>query len=137
MRVLVDTCVIVDYLLNRKDFSKEAEKVIMPVVKKTIYGFITVKSLMDIHYVVKKYLHNENDTRDVIGILLDSFVLVDSTAQDAIKALSSEIKDYEDALMTETAENIGVDYVVTRNIKDFKKTNVQIITPTKLASIIS
>lgn len=137
MRVLFDTCVIVDYLLNRKDFSKEAEKVIMPVVNKTIYGFITVKSLMDIHYVVKKYLHNENDTRDVIGILLDSFVLVDSTAQDAIKALSSEIKDYEDALMTETAKNIGVDYVVTRNIKDFKKTNVQIITPTKLASIIS
>ena len=137
MRILFDTCIIIDYLLNRNEFSNEAKKVIMPVVDKTTYGFITVKSLMDIHYIVKKYLHNEKDTRNIINILLESFILVDSTAQDATKALTSNINDFEDALMVESAKSIKADCIVSRNIKDFKKSDIPVITSKELLSMIA
>ena len=137
MRVLFDTCIIVDFLLNRKEFADEAEKVIIPVTEKMFYGFITVKSLMDTHYIIKKYLHDEEKTREILNILLQSFILVDSTKQDAINALTSDIKDFEDALMVETAKNIKADYIVSRNIKDFKKSVIPTVTSKQLLSIIS
>lgn len=136
MRVLFDTCIIIDYLLNRKNLSEDAKKVIIPVVENTLYGFITVKSLMDIYYIIRKYLHDENKTRDIINTLLDSFVLLDSTKADAIKALVSNCHDYEDALMIETAKSYDMDYIVTRNIKDYKNSSIPVIIPNKLHSII-
>lgn len=137
MRVLFDTCIIIDYLLKRKDLSEDAKKIIIPVVENTIYGFITVKSLMDIYYIIKKHLHSETKTRDIINTILDSFVLLDSTRQDAIKALVSDCHDYEDALMIETAKSYNMDYIVTRNIKDYKNSSIPVMVPNKLYSMIS
>jgi len=137
MKVLFDTCIIVDYLLDRKDFANEAEKVIIPVIEKMFYGYITVKSLMDTHYIIKKYLHNEEKTREIINILLESFILVDSTKKDTINALTSSIKDFEDALMVESAKSIKIDYIVSRNVKDFKNSSIPTITSKQLLSIIS
>ena len=137
MRVLFDTCIIIDYFLNRNEFSNDAKKIILSVTDDTLCGFITVKSLMDIYYIIRKHLHNENKTRDIIHILLDSFILLDSTKLDAIKALALKNNDYEDALMIESAISNNIDYIVTRNIKDYKNSSIPIISPKNLYSLIN
>ena len=100
MIVMIDTCVVLDYLLDREPFVYDAEKLLVKVAEEEIQGLITVKSLMDIHYILKHTLHKEEKVRDTITTLLDSLMLVDSTAEDAIRALSSRITDYEDAIKT-------------------------------------
>ena len=77
--------------------------------------------------VFKKTVYTK--TRDTITTLLDSLMLVDSTAEDAIRALSSRITDYEDALMVETANSCNCDRIITRNKKDYKNSNVLVMTP--------
>ena len=52
MIVLFDTCVILDYLLDRTPYADDAEELMIRVSAEEIKGLITVKSLMDIHYVV-------------------------------------------------------------------------------------
>ena len=121
MIVMIDTCVVLDYLLDREPFVYDAEKLLVKVAEEEIQGLITVKSLMDIHYILKHTLHKEEKVRDTITTLLDSLMLVDSTAEDAIRALSSRITDYEDALMVETANSCNCDRIITRNKKDYKK----------------
>ena len=54
MRVLVDTCVIVDALQDRKPFSDNAKTIFYAVANKQIDGYISAKSITDIYYIVMK-----------------------------------------------------------------------------------
>ena len=53
MTVLFDTCILLDFLLDREPFADDAEQLLLMIALNDIKGFITVKSLMDIHYVLK------------------------------------------------------------------------------------
>ena len=137
MKILFDTCVILDYLLDREEYSSNAEKLIVKAAQDRIQGLLTVKSLMDIHYVLKHTIHNENSIRNIILTLLDSFALVDSTGENAVRALSSGVNDYEDALMIETAVSYEADGIVTRNIKDYRNSPIRVFSPEELLIVLA
>ena len=50
--------------------------------------------------------------------------LLDTAAMDCRRALSSNMTDYEDAVMAETALRSGCDCIVTRNLKDYKNASI-------------
>ena len=129
MRAIIDTNVVLDYILNRKGFYEDAEKIMELIKEERIDGSITVKSLTDIHYVIKNATNNEQKTREIIKDVLILLRLLDSKSSDAINALFSPINDYEDALLHETAINFDADYIITRNIKDFQKSKIKILSP--------
>ena len=124
MKALIDTCVSLDFIQGREPFFDDAKSVFEAIKDKKIEGFVTVKSLMDIHYVIKHCLHDETPVRSVLQDLLTLLTLVDSKSNDAQKALTSSITDYEDALMCQTALSEGMNCVVT------------VITPADLISIL-
>lgn len=137
MKIIFDTCVILDYLLDREEYSSNAEKLIIKAAQNRLHGLITVKSLMDVHYILKHTIHNEEKIRDIISTLLDSFALVDSTGENAVRALSSDVNDYEDALMIETAVSYEADGIVTRNLKDYQKSPIRIYSPEELLAVLA
>ena len=137
MIVMFDTCIILDYLLDRLPYANAAEKLFMKTVEGKLIGYITVKSLTDIHYVLKHSIHDEIKIRNIINTLLDVFVLIDSSADDVIRALSSKTTDYEDALMIQTAASNNADYIVTRSIKDYTLSPVQVLLPDELLQKIN
>ena len=137
MIVLFDTCVVLDYLMDREPFSNDAYELIKMLVSNRFEGFISVKSVMDIHYIVKKQLNDEPKTRNIIKDLSSIFEIVDSTTYCCLKALNSKIKDYEDALMSETGELMSADFFVTRNIKDYNKSGLSVITPKALIKLLN
>ena len=137
MKIIFDTCVILDYLLDREEYSSNAEKLIIKAAQNRLQGLITVKSLMDVHYILKHTIHNEEKIRDIISTLLDSFALVDSTGENAVRALSSDVNDYEDTLMIETAVSYEADGIVTRNLKDYRKSPIRIYSPEELLAVLA
>ena len=137
MKIIFDTCVILDYLLDREEYSSNAEKLIIKVAQNRLQGLITVKSLMDVHCILKHTIHNEEKIREIISTLLDSFALVDSTGENAVRALSSDVNDYEDALMIETAVSYEADGIVTRNLKDYRKSPIRIYSPEELLAVLA
>lgn len=126
MKVLIDTCVIVDYLEERAGV-EYAEKVLS---MNSVEKYISAKSILDLYYLIHHFTHSNQKTleavRNIINIVDD---VVDTTAQDIYNALSSKTSDYEDAVMIETAKRIGVDAIVTDNIKDYKYSSVKVINP--------
>jgi predicted nucleic-acid-binding protein len=52
------------------------------------------------------------------------------------EALSSEISDFEDAVIEASAKKAGAEYILTRNAKDFKKSAIESITPEELLAVI-
>ena len=136
MKILIDTNVVLDLIQQRQDFYDDAKDVFAAIKDEKIEGFVTVKSLMEIHYVTKHILHDEAKVRAIIQNLLTLVRLMDSSAADASAALNSNINDYEDALMSVTALSNSIDYICTRNIRDYKNSNVTAILPEDLLIII-
>lgn len=130
MRVLVDTCVIIDALQSRAPFSEVAQKLFIYSANKQFEGYITAKSVTDIYYLTHRLTHNDVETRKILSKLFTLFHLLDTTS------LSSEIGDYEDAIMVETAIRSEMDCIVTRNVKDYMKSSVKVCEPSALLKLL-
>ncbi|MBR1382394.1 MAG: PIN domain-containing protein [Ruminococcus sp.] len=137
MKVLIDTCVIIDALQNREPFSKNAQDIFLLAANRRIDAFITAKSVTDIYYLMHRVTHSDKDTRNVLSRLFVLFGLADTVGTDCRYALSSEVSDYEDAVMIETAARTQMDAIVTRNTKDYSKSAVPVLTPEELIQKIS
>ena len=132
MRILIDTCVIIDALQNRKPWSKDAQTLFLMAANRDFDGFISAKSVTDIYYLMHRSTHSDKDTREVLNRLFKLFGLVDTAGNDCRFALSSDVTDYEDAVMIESAVRSQMDCIVTRNVKDYSKSAVPIFTPEEL-----
>lgn len=126
MRVLIDTCVIIDALQSRAPFAEAAQKIFIHSANKRFEGYITAKSVADIYYLTHRLTHSDVETRKILSKLFVLFQLLDTTSIDCRKAISSEIGDYEDAIMAETALRSEMDYIVTRNVKDYARSSVTV-----------
>ena len=129
MRELLDTCVILDALESRQPFSKDAEELFLAAANNLFTGCITAKASTDIYYLMHRHTHSDKASREVLNKLFSLFEVVDTAGMDCRRAIPSPVLDFEDAVMIETAARTEVDYIVTRNIKDFARSSVSILTP--------
>lgn len=136
MNILFDTCVIVDVLQNRAPFCYDGQKLFVAVAERQINGFITAKAVTDIYYLTHRMTHDNQKTREILEGLFEFFTVLDTQASDCKNAVYSDIADYEDAVMCETAMRSRMDGIVTRNIKDYQKASVKIFSPNQMLEII-
>lgn len=94
------------------------------------------KSVTDIYYLIHRLTHSDAETRKILSKLFTLFHLLDTTSLDCRKAISSEIGDYEDAIMVETAICSEIDCIVTRNVKDYTKSSVKVCEPAALIKLL-
>jgi len=129
MRALIDTCVIIDALQNRIPFDEDARKIFRALAKEQFTGYITAKEAADIFYLTHRFTHDNDQTRTIMSKLLAVFDLLDTAADDCRNALFSQVTDFEDAMMIETALREKIDCIVTRNIRDYKDSSIEVFTP--------
>ena len=136
MRALIDTCVIIDALQSRDPFAEDAQKIFIHSANRQFEGYITAKSVTDIYYLTHRLTHSDAETRKILSKLFTLFNLLDTTSLDCRKAISSEISDYEDAIMVETAIRSEMDCIVTRNVKDYTKSSVKVCEPSVFLKLL-
>lgn len=137
MNALIDTCVIVDALQSREPFYKDAQTVFLFCANRQFEGFLTAKAVTDVYYLTHRQTHNDKVTRAVLRKLGALFGLLDTTGLDIRKAISSEIPDFEDAVMIETALRSGMDCIVTRNTKDYDESPIPVYTPKEFVELLT
>ena len=136
MNALIDTCIIIDALQSREPFSKDAETIFLSVANRRCVGFLTANSVTDIYFLMHKALHSAAETRKALGILFSLFEIIDTCGIDCRKALTSEVSDYEDAVMIETAARAEIDCIVTRNLKDYAGAPMPVYSPTQFIELL-
>lgn len=136
MKVLLDTCIIMDFLQNREPFAQEAKKIMQAAAMELFTGYITAKSATDIYYLTHKCTHNDKESRQKLNQLLTIVSMLDSAADDVFHAISSDISDFEDAVMAETALRSKIDCIVTRNKKDFTDSRITVYSPTEFITVL-
>ena len=131
-KVFLDTNIIVDLIADRKPFSKYSIEIFKKAEEKKIKLFTSSHSLATTHYLLKKYLE-EKILRDVLYNLLD-YVTVIAVDTDVLKkGLRSKHKDFEDSIQILCASTIEkIDCIVTRNTKDFRESEILVLTPDEL-----
>lgn len=129
MRVLIATWVIIDALSDRKPWAEDAQKLIRLSLERKIDGCLSAKSVADIHYLIKSYLHNEGKTREKMALLFSAVSVLDTKGLDCTLALSSPTLDYEGAIQIETALKNSCSYILTRNLKDFVYSPIKAVDP--------
>lgn len=131
-KVFLDTNIIVDLIADRKPFSKHSIEIFKTAEAQQITLFTSSHSIATTHYLLKKYLE-EKTLRDVLFNLLD-FITVIAVDSDILKkGLRSKHKDFEDAIQILCASTVEkMDCIVTRNTKDFKNSEILVLTPDEL-----
>ena len=129
MKTIIDNNVILDVFQNRDPFVQFSSKVLRLVETKQIKGYITANSITDIYYVLNRSLKDKQKLYTSIDILLQLVYIIDVTAKDVRKAFHPGVRDFEDELICVCAERAKIDYIITRNTKDFKSSPIPAITP--------
>ncbi|MDP2069408.1 MAG: PIN domain-containing protein [Lutibacter sp.] len=127
--ILIDTDVILDLFFDREPFSENAAKILSLCEKKDIIGFVTPVIVSNVYYLLSQNAKQEKVIQKLkILMSILEVLVIDKNA--IIVALNSEFKDFEDALQNYSAELNGeIDIIITRNTKDYKKSQIGIMNP--------
>lgn len=134
-KVLFDTNIIIDIALEREPFIKNSLKAIH-LVGSEIIGYINVLTLVNTFYYARKKVGIEL-AKEFINNLLNHFEVVNISKITCIDALRSNFTDFEDAVQEFSAVDSDIQIIVTRNIKDFKHSNLKVVEPKELIEMFS
>lgn len=129
MKVLIDTCVVMDFLQKREPFAEAAKSIFRAAALDQFLGYITAKAATDIYYLTHRFTHSDKESRHKLNQLLSLVGLLDTSAEGIFHAILSDVTDFEDAVMIETAKRTQVDCIVTRNTKDYAKSQISVYDP--------
>ena len=129
MKILIDTNIVIDALTGREPFREAAEQIFLLAANQTEDMYITEGSATDIYYIVRKYLHSTEQAKNTMSKLYELFCILDVTADDCQEALLTDMKDYEDSVISCCAKRNRMEYIVTRNIKDYQNSKVKAMLP--------
>ncbi len=129
-KVLLDTNIILDIALERREFFEKSKELLLTINKLNIPSYVTATTVTDIYYILKKskghqltilFLKNLFDFIDIAGV----------SKEIIFSALNSEFADFEDAVQAACASQNDINSIVTRNSTDFKMSKLEIYTPSE------
>ncbi len=127
-KVFVDTDVCIDLLSGRKPFNAIAEKLFSLADTGKVKICVSSLSFSNIDYILRSQ-YSAHHSRQIIAKFktLVNVLSVDSKTIDL--AIASDFHDFEDAIQYYSAIENGITIIVTRNLKDFKKSTITVVTP--------
>ena len=137
MRILVDTNVFLDLLLDRnKEIGDKVQNFFDWCCYEKNRIYITSMSLRDIEYVAHRIYHDKRKAKAVqFSAYQMCSKIIGISADSAIESLYSDITDYEDSLIIEAAKEEMLDAIVTNNKKDFENGNIPVFTPEEIVRL--
>lgn len=128
-KILIDTNVLLDYLLERQPFFADAKRVILSCTDGKTKGCIAAHSISNMFFILRKD-YSIKDRREILSNLC---MIFDVEGIDKTKLLSGLLNenfvDFEDCLQMECARSYGAEYIVTRNVSDYATSEIKAISP--------
>ena len=134
-RILIDTNVLLDYLLTREPFYSDAKKNFIACTEGRAQGCIAAHSVSNMFYILRKD-YSIKERREVLLNLCMIFDVEEMDKEKLLMGLQNEdFSDFEDCLQMECAKAYGAEYIVTRNIGDYKSSEVKAILPKEYLAV--
>ena len=136
MEVLIDTNVIMDFLMKREPYAEDAIQIVELCREKKLKGYVAAHTVPTLFYILRKDF-SIPQRRELLNALCRVFEISEINREKILAALENEkFEDFEDCLQEECAVDAVADYIVTRNPKDFSGSRVQVISPSELLEML-
>lgn len=132
MKLLIDTNVVLDVLLNREPFCNEAAKVLNLSDRAEVKEYISASAITDIYYIAYRQLRDKTIVRNMIKTLLSIVSIACVTEREIVEALELEWADFEDSVQYAVASLNEMDGIVTRNAADYKRAELSVWSPEQI-----
>jgi predicted nucleic acid-binding protein len=136
LKILFDTNIVLDVLLNREPYIRLSANLVGSVENNKIEGVLCATTITTLDYLISK-VKTRDKARIEIGKQLQLFQIASVNSIVLEMALNSGFKDFEDAVQYYSGECMGINGLVTRNPKDYKQAKLPVYTPDELWGIIS
>lgn len=128
MRLLIDGNILLDILQKREPHFEASSTIWKLCETEQVEGYVSALTFANLVYVMRKQLEPEM-IEDVLKKLSLIFRFTDLTTSDMTAAAGMRWNDFEDAIQSAAAERINADFIITRNVRDFRGSRVTAFTP--------
>ena len=125
---MLDTNVVLDFILKRKDFFNDAEQIFKHLDENLIEVFVATITPINVFYTTRKE-RNKASAFEAVKFLVDAVQFSVDDISVFKQALDLDFSDYEDAVQCASAIAADLDAIVTRNTKDYKKSPIPVYSP--------
>jgi predicted nucleic acid-binding protein len=126
--ILVDIDIVLDVLAKREPFFASAARLWAEVEGRHCKAYLAAHSVTTIFYLVAK-ARGKEFARSCISDLLTVFRIAPVKESTLRLALESKITDFEDAVQYAAAKEMAAEFIISRNIGDYKKSEIPATTP--------
>jgi predicted nucleic acid-binding protein len=134
VKILVDTNVVLDLLLDRPPFAESAARVFSLTENSEVEAFLCATTVTTIDYLLTQSM-SRPAAKKALQRLLELFEIAPVNRSVIEEALQSRMTDFEDAVLSYAANLVGATAVVTRNTKDFRYSPVKALDPSEFLSV--
>ena len=128
--IFVDSDVILDVLIPKIDYVVDSAIVLDMINKKKDLGFTSSVIILNVYYIIKKS-YNREEAINIIKKTMNLLKILNVSDVELRNAFNSTFPDIEDAVQYQVAINNKIDYIITRNKKDYTNSIIPIYTPTE------
>ena len=122
--LLIDTNIVLDWILERRPLAEPAKRVIELCINGNIRGYLAAHTILNILFITRKE-KTVTERKEILLMLCDCFEIIDVEKAMIVSALQNEKwQDLEDGLQIQCALHENLDYIITRNIKDFTDSQI-------------
>jgi predicted nucleic acid-binding protein len=129
MRVLIDTNIILDVLLNRTEFLELSSTVLKRLWEQQYRGFVAATTLTNIYFIVRRATRKADDAMMAVNKTLQWCEVAPVNRKVLDTARFYDMQDFEDAVQAAAAREIDIDLIVTRDKSGFQNSGLQIYSP--------
>ncbi|NJL56269.1 PIN domain-containing protein [bacterium] len=127
MRVLVDTNIVLDFLLQRDPFFQDAELLFQAIDVGEVVGYVTATTLTDIFYISRRHTRSIEQARQAVSETLATMMICSVDRVVLESAFDSGLPDFEDAVQIFSAVAQGLEAIVTRDAQGFLSSPIPVL----------
>lgn len=126
-KIFIDTNIILDVMAQRGPYNIAANAVLKLGIEKEIKLCATSLTFANCVYILKS-TYKHSDPVSVVRAYKKYITALPMTDEQCVRALNSNMPDFEDMLQYESALSADCDCILTRNQKHFPKDTLPILT---------
>ena len=136
MKILLDTNIVLDHILVREEFAKQAAQIFSEVESGHLDACLCATTVTTIYYLAAK-VKNARQAKIITEGLMKLFKIAPVNRAVIENAIASNFSDFEDAVVHESAITHGAQAIITRDRTGFKHANINVYTPNEFVRILS
>lgn len=127
MKVLIDTNIALDFLLQREPFFQDAELLFQKIDSGRVVGYVTATTLTDIFYISRRHTRSIEQARQAVLEMLTAMVICPVNRAVLESAFGSGLADFEDAIQIACAIAQRLDAILTRDTQGFLSSSLPVL----------